>query len=510
MNPLSLPWLEMSIAVTLLGSLYVSRVREPIRAFRAGLVFTGAALSFTVLAWLGFYVRVAPEPGLALSPQSYFFGREFFALDELNAPLVPVAALVHFLTMLATARAKMRRFSFTWSLAAETICLATFSSKEPWLLIGLLAGTTIPPFIELASRGRSTRIYVIHMATFLGLLVLGWTAVELGGRDAAPTAWATIPLLVAILVRCGTVPAHCWVMDWFEHATFGIALLFVTPLSGVYAAVRLVLPIAPDWVLHSIAIASLITAVYSAAMATVETEVRRFYARMFLSHAALVLVGLELDTVISLTGAFCLWFSVFLSLAGFGLTLRAIESRFGRLSLRSFHGLYEHSPALAVCFLLTGLGIVGFPGTLGFISTELLVDSAVEASPIIGFAIVAAAALNGIAVVRAYLHLFAGARHHSTVWLGMGTRERFAVLTLSAMMIGGGLFPQPGVTTRELAAEEVLEERARRLGRAMEETSDVPRLPAGGPTDVRNAPGLAPRGSGAPGAVSGGTTPVRR
>ena len=55
--------------------------------------------------------------------------------------------------------------------------------------------------------------------------------------------------MAAILVRCGTVPAHCWVTDWFEHASFGIALLFVTPLTGVYAAVRLVLPIAPDWVL---------------------------------------------------------------------------------------------------------------------------------------------------------------------------------------------------------------------------------------------------------------------
>ena len=72
------------------------------------------------------------------------------------------------------------------------------------------------------------------------------------GRPSRPAArpragpwWATVPLLLAILVRCGTVPAHCWLTDWFEHASLGIALLYVTPLSGVYAAVRLVLPIAP-------------------------------------------------------------------------------------------------------------------------------------------------------------------------------------------------------------------------------------------------------------------------
>jgi NADH-quinone oxidoreductase subunit M len=471
MNPLALPWLETSMMASLLGSLLVSRLREPTRAYRWGLAFTGIAFLCTVLAWLGFYLRIPIDQRLGFSPQFRLFGRQFFALDELNAPLVPATSLIHFLMALATPRAKMRRFSFTWSLAAETIRIAAFSATEPWLLIGLLAATTVPPYIELTSREQPTRIYVLHMAVFVGLLVLGWTAVEIGGRHATPSAWASIPLLLAILVRCGTVPAQSWVTDWFEHATFGIAVLLMAPLTGVYAAVRLVLPIAPDWVLHSISIASLVTALYAAGMAVTQTEVRRFYAHLFLSHASLVLVGLELDTVMSLTASLCLWFSVILSLAGFGLTLRAVEVRYGRLSLTGFHGLYEHSPALAVCFMLTGLASVGFPGTLGFISTELLVDSAVEVNPTAGVVVVAAAALNGIAVVRAYLHLFAGARHASTVWLGIGTRERIAVLTLTALILLGGLFPQPGVTTRVLAAEQILNDRrARRLESAADET----------------------------------------
>jgi NADH-quinone oxidoreductase subunit M len=474
MNILQLPWLDYSLLASLVGSLWVSQQREPIRAYFWGLSFTGTALACAALAWLGFYLRFPIEAGLYLSPQYRLLGRQVFALDELNAPLVPTIALIHFLTALATARVKMRRFSFTWSLTAETIKLATFSCEEPWVLIALLAASPVAAYFELASRGRPTRVFVIHMAVFVGLLVLGWTAVEIGGREVAPSTWATVPLLLAILVRCGTVPAHCWVTDWFEHATFGIAILFVAPLSGVYAAVRLVVPIAPGWALHGLSIASLITAVYAAGMAVIQSEVRRFYAYLFLSHASLVLVGIELDTVVSLTGSLCLWFSVILSLAGFGLTLRALEVRFGRLSLKSFRGLYEHSPTLAVCFLLTGLASVGFPGTLGFISTELLVDGAVEFNPTIGVAVVAAAALNGIAVVRAYLHLFTGGRHVSTVWLGIGRRERAAVLTLAVMILGGGFFPQPGVTTREQAAEEILEQRARHLDRHADETDTPP------------------------------------
>src|SRR6185312_9889623 len=104
-----------------------------------------------------------------------------------------------------------------------------------------------PPYFELRNRRRPTRVYILHMSLFAGLLVLGWAGVEATGSVAPPT-WATVVLMAAILVRCGTVPAHCWVTDWFEHTSPGIALLYVVPLSGVYAATRLVMPIGPGWV----------------------------------------------------------------------------------------------------------------------------------------------------------------------------------------------------------------------------------------------------------------------
>jgi NADH-quinone oxidoreductase subunit M len=481
MNLADLPWLEASIAVMLAGALCVSQVRHPVRAYRWGRAFTGAACACAVVACLNYYLNDylgGPPGGAAGGPQELLFGRQVFALDALNAPLVPAVALLHFLTALATARTKMRRFSFSWSLAAGAIRLATFSCTDTGILVSLLVAGTIPPYVELLNRRSPTRVYVLHMALFVGLLTGGWALLRTAGGGPA-TAGAGALLLAAVLVRCGTVPAHCWVTDWFARASFGIALLALAPLAGVYACVRLVLPVAPDWVLRGAAVASLVTAVYAAAMATVQREVRYFFAYLFLSHAALVLVGLELQSGLALTGALCLWFSVMIALGGFGLTLRALESRFGWLSLARYHGLYEHTPALAVCFLLTGLASVGFPGTLGFISTELLVDGAVSVNLYAGLAVIAAAALNGIAVVRAYFLLFTGARHVSTVSLGIGPRERAAVLTLAAVVLGGGLLPQPGVSTRQRAAEEILEGRRKRFPPPAEPRPPADEPPAG-------------------------------
>jgi NADH-quinone oxidoreductase subunit M len=229
------------------------------------------------------------------------------------------------------------------------------------------------------------------------------------------------------------------------------------------------LPIAPDWVLRSIAILSLVTAVYAACMALVQHEARRFFCYLFLSHSSLVLVGLEVATTIGLTAALCVWLSVSLSLAGFGLTLRSVEARTGRLSLDQFHGLYEHMPMLGILFLVTGLGSIGFPGTLGFVGTELLLEGVQRIYPFVGTAIVVAGALNGLAVLHAYFRVFTGVRHVTSVDLRLRWPEQIAVLTFTALILGGGLYPQPGVESRYHAAVKLIEGRQQRL--AMEETA---------------------------------------
>jgi NADH-quinone oxidoreductase subunit M len=154
-----------------------------------------------------------------------------------------------------------------------------------------------------------------------------------------------------------------------------------------------------------------------------------------------------------------------MSLAGFGLTLRALESRTGRLSLERHHGLYDHMPSLAAFFLLTGLASIGFPGTVGFVGTELLVEGAVGIYPVVGMLVVLAATLNGIAVLHAYFRLFTGTEHRASLSLKARWLEKIAVLSLSALILGGGLWPQPGVLSRYHAATQIMARRDAALTR---------------------------------------------
>lgn len=453
MNPFAVPWLELSILVLLIGAVSVTGIRDARLASNWCLGFVGCAFIGTVMASAGYSVG---RPSAALAKGWWNWAdRPVFVVDDINAPLLPLIALLHGLIALTTARTKMERFSFSKLMAEGAVRIAAFACVAPWPLVGLLMLDAILPVFEYRRRGRSGRLYAVHAALFVGLLGIGLALMNGAGWTGIGSGF----LLLAALVRTGVVPTHVWVTDLIESGTFGSALLFVTPLMGVYAVVRLALPIAPEWLLEAFGIVALGTAIYAAGMGLVQTDGRRFFAYLFVSHASLVLVGVGLHTPFALTGALVLWPSAALALTGLGAVLRAVESRVGSLDISQYRGLYDQAPALAISFLLTGLTAVGFPGTTGFIAVELLVDEAVGAHVAVGLAVVLVTALNGISVVRAYLLLFTGRRHVTGVSLDITFRERMAVLSLAFLILVGGLFPQLYLEARHHAAERILNSR---------------------------------------------------
>jgi NADH-quinone oxidoreductase subunit M len=458
-SELQLPWLELAVLTSLVGAALVSSCRDSERAQQRSVLFKCLILLWTVGAWIDFLLLGATEAQFRMVLAGDFPGADLFLIDRLSAPLLPLASILYLATAVATMRTKARRFSFSASLFSEAILLTTLSCRSPWLLVALLAASTIPPLLELKSRGRPVRVFVLHMGVSIALMVAGQALLSLQNVSSASALVGVSLLTAGLLIRCGVFPLHVWIGDLFEHATFGTALLFVTPMVGAYAALRLVLPIAPEWMLRGIGLLSLFTAVYAAGMTLVQREARRFFCYLFLSHSSLVLVGLETGTPIALTGGLSVWLSASLSLAGLGLTLRSMEARLGRLSLACYHGLYEHTPMLAAFFLLTGLASVGFPGTFGFVGTELLVEGVVQVYPYVGTAVFLAAALNGIAVLQAFFRVFTGGRHAASISLRSRTAERLAVLALTALILIGGLFPQPGILSRHRAATQLVEAR---------------------------------------------------
>jgi NADH:ubiquinone oxidoreductase subunit 5 (subunit L)/multisubunit Na+/H+ antiporter MnhA subunit len=104
---------------------------------------------------------------------------------------------------------------------------------------------------------------------------------------------------------------------------------------------------------------------------------------------------------------------LFSGLAGF-LVLYRLEKKSGQsISLRTYNGFVAKYPKKSVVFLLSALGVAGFPITSTFLGEDLLLSHVALNQVVLAFLIAAVFIINGIAVIRIYARVFLGSREKS-------------------------------------------------------------------------------------------------
>lgn len=453
------PWIELATGLPLAASAAIGFVKRTEWKWAASSLTAIAVLVLAVIAWSDFLTAradVAPGPRTLTA---LLFGRDLLVVDRFNSPLLVLAALLFVAVILLTPSSKRARFSFGQALLLLGLTIALLGCHELKWYIVLLGAQAILPIIELRQRRQAFGFFAAHQIASLLLLTAGALASGTGSAGEPASIWGVALISAGLMIRCGCAPLHCWIVDLLDRASLGTGLLYLTPLAGTCGFVRFVLPVAPAGLLQAITVLSLFTAIYASGMVLVQASTRRFFCYLFLANSSLVLVGLESLSPIGLTGSMSLWLSATISVLSLGVIIRAVEGRVGRVSLLRYHGLFRQMPLLAVFFLIAVLASIGFPGTVGFAGVELLVESALESSPLYGCLVVAAMALNGIAALRAYFRLFTGTTAPATISMQPRPIEQGVIFVFTVLIIAGGLYPQPGVMNRYEAATELIEHR---------------------------------------------------
>ena len=389
-------------------------------------------------------------------------GEDILRIDALSAVLLPFAAGLWLLTVAVTPRAALDRRGLRRAALAALLTLASFLTASAVIL---LLSWVASVWVFLSALGdpahrHQRRVVGAYLGASTLLLAAGVVLLVSPGVQHTNLETAAMWLIVlAALIRKGIVPFHAWVPEVFDHGRLGPAILFNAPQVGAYITVVLIVPRASPEMLRTIAVLALGTAVYGAALALVQRSARRACGYLFMSQSALVMAGLDCTSATALAGGLLVWLSAGLGFAGLARCVQVLEARRGRLDLTRYHGGYDRMPVLAISFLAVGLACTGFPGTLGFIGQELLVDGAVDVFPVMGFAVVVASALMGLAVVRMYFSLFCGRPDvlaHPTLRLGLKSREAWTFVALVVVLIALGVAPRPLVDSRIDASAHIL------------------------------------------------------
>jgi NADH-quinone oxidoreductase subunit M len=396
-------------------------------------------------------------------------GEAVVRIDTLSAVLLPFAAGLWLLTVAVTPHAALDRGGLRRTALATLITLASFLTESAVVLL-LLSAASVWTFLSaLADPAHQYQRRIVAVYLGASTLLFGVGVALLIGPGVEHTTIETAGMwliVIAALVRKGIVPFHAWVPEVFDHGRLGPAILFSAPQVGAYMTVVLIVPRASPDMLRMIAVLALGTAVYGAALALVQSSARRACGYLFMSQSALVMAGLDCTSVSALAGGLLVWLSAGLAFAGLARCVLVLEARRGRLDLATYHGGYDRMPLLAVSFLSMGLACTGFPGTLGFVGQELLVDGAVDAFPVMGFAVVIASALTGLAVLRMYFSLFCGrsdALAQSGLRFGLTRREAWTFVALVMALVGFGIVPRPLVNSGFAASRDILRLRQERM-----------------------------------------------
>lgn len=375
----------------------------------------------------------------------------WLVLEGRNSGLLVQFLLLALLSLLAAPRQDRRR----WAGYAFVVggIVASYAANHSFLFwIGWTI--SVVPWLMDQSIRPSSRISLAAgcLAVAAGLLLI-----EHGiHRD-----WGLVLLMLAVVQRKGLFPFHGWVADTFErtdvlqssllfNSHLGAFVVMLTDSSAFLGVPRPALTLLADL--------GLATAVLAALAAVSERNPRRQLAFISISQASIILAGIEGASRVAVSGAMLHWIVVPLATTALAAILRGIEVR-ETPDWNTFRngGLAGRYPRLAVFFAIAALALVGLPGTLGFVSEDLLLHGALQTHPWIGLAIPVSTALNAITLFRLFSRIFLGARRSPSAVIPDATlRERVALTLIAALLIGFGLFPNVplGLTspTAEIAA----------------------------------------------------------
>jgi NADH-quinone oxidoreductase subunit M len=466
--------------------------------------FTLAVMVAQFLLSLVLYAHFDPAaPGLQAAtrvPWIPAWGVNYIiGLDGYNILLV---VLTTFLGPLVTAGAfsaitKEVKLFYAMVFLIQFAMLGTFVAQDLFLFYLFWETMLIPMFLIIGIWGGERRIYatvkfflytafgsILMLAAVIYLVWSLWSTTGITSFAFADLYKARLPMdaqqwllaafALSFAIKVPMVPFHTWLPDaHVEAPTAGSVILAGVLLKmGTYGFMKLGFPLFPDATRLAtplIAMLSVLSIVYGACLALVQTDIKKIIAYSSISHLGYVMLGLVSLDLLGVQGAIVQMVSHGLVAAGLFLMVGMIYERCHTRELAAYGGLAKVLPVYSVFFLVLTLASVGLPTTSGFTGEFLVLMGAFNAAwkPVAGVPAipvwVAGVAVSGVVLGALYMLWFAQRFLFGTERVPHGPvadlnlREKAILATLLAAVFWLGLFPDSAMKRTELAAREYQE-----------------------------------------------------
>ena len=348
---------------------------------------------------------------------------------------------------------------FTMSMMGLVVATNIFQMYIFWELVGVSSYLLIgfyytKPEAIAASKKAFIVTRFADLGFLIGILVYGYYAGTFSFTPDArllASAGVMIPLALGLMFVGGAgksamFPLHIWLPDAMEGPTPVSALIHAATMvvAGVYLVARmfpLFVGYAPE-VLHWTAYVGAFTALYAAAVACVQSDIKRVLAFSTISQIGFMIVALGVctsaDPHAGGLGYMASMFHLFthamfkaLLFLGAGCIIHAVHSN----EMSAMGGLRHYMPLTHVTFLVACLAIAGIWPLSGFFSKDEILSACFAFSPVMGWVMTLIAGMTAFYMFRLYYGIFWG-RENRELHAAHTPHEAPWTMTLPLVVLG--------------------------------------------------------------------------
>ena len=327
---------------------------------------------------------------------------------------------------------------FTFSMLGLVVATNIFQMYIFWELVGVSSYLLIGFYYTLpAAVSASKKAFIVtrfaDLGFLLGILILsfytdtfdfvtltsnpGAAIASAGGATfmgCSVMAWALTLIFMGGAGKSAMFPLHIWLPDAMEGPTPVSALIHAATMvvAGVYLVARL-FPVycLEEGTMTVITVIGCVTALYAAAVACVQSDIKRVLAFSTISQIAFMITSLGVarpelhEGVGYMASMFHLFthamFKALLFLCA-GAIIHAVHSN----EMSKMGGLRKYMPICNIAFLIGCLAISGIWPFAGFYSKDEILVAAYANSPVWGIWLSAVAGMTAFYMFRLYYKIF--------------------------------------------------------------------------------------------------------
>lgn len=333
-----------------------------------------------------------------------------------------------------------------------TSCAIVTISRNPenlyaglkYLIIGTVGSVTV--LFGIAT------LYMVSGS--LNMSVVGSDILSLWDQYPINVRVALALMLTGFAIKAAIFPLHTWLPDAHSSAPTPSSALLSGIVVKVYliGAIKLLLVVFGADLLGAtllprvIGFVGLSAMIFGSAFALGQTKVKRILAYSTVAHLGYIIVGVSLLTPEGTTAGLFHLVAHATMKTGLFLAAGLVIHHTGKSSVEEFAGVGYRMPFTMTVFTICALGMIGIPGTAGFMSKWYLITAAIDATrPIIVPIVLVSSFMNALyylpLVSRAFMQRTSATDHIMERDRLPGT-TKIPLSVISLIIVVTGLFPQ--------------------------------------------------------------------